>query len=236
MRSHKPFVFSATMLASLTVAGLSFADPASTPQGATHIDTQTTMTPSSPSVPASQTTITTTGTATGATTSSTTVPATTAPATTTVPTSTTTTTAADTEAPSSPTYTPPTAESTTVYRGQRPNRPLLITGGALLVGTYATTAGITAGANTKEDHDLYLPVVGPWINLANRDCNGDCTATHNRNTVLIAGSGVLQGVGAAMVLTSFFVPEKIPTATIAAGPVKMQVIPTAGGMGAVGTF
>jgi len=113
---------------------------------------------------------------------------------------------------------------------------VLITGGALLVGTYATTAGITAGANTKEDHDLYLPVVGPWINLANRSCDGDCSATHNRNTVLIAGSGVLQGVGAGMVIASFFIPEKVAAATIAAGPVKMQLVPTAGGMGAVGTF
>ncbi len=39
-----------------------------------------------------------------------------------------------------------------------------------------------------------------------------------------------------MVLASFLIPEKVATATIAAGPVKMQVVPTAGGMGAVGTF
>ena len=71
---------------------------------------------------------------------------------------------------------------------------------------------------------------------ANRGCGGDCTATHNRNTVLIAGSGVLQGIGVGMVLASFLIPEKVATATIAAGPVKMQVVPTAGGMGAVGTF
>jgi len=229
MRSHKILVVSATMLATLTLAGLSFADPpltspTSTATPSTQLDSQ----PGAPALPAN-------GTAPGA--MSPTTPTSVAPATTTaVPTSTTTTTGADTESPASPGYTPPTRESTVITTGRRPNRPVLITGGALLVGTYATTAGITAGANTKEDHDLYLPVVGPWINLANRSCDGDCSATHNRNTVLIAGSGVLQGVGAGMVIASFFIPEKVAAATIAAGPVKMQLVPTAGGMGAVGTF
>lgn len=216
MRSQKLFVAGATILTSLSVAGLSFADPpltspTTTATPTTEIDSQTVMTPSVPSVPAAG-----------------------SPATT--PTSTTTTTGADTEGPVTTTYTPPPRESTVITTRRRPNKAVLITGGALFVGTYATTAGITAGVNAKEDHDLYLPVVGPWINLANRSCEGDCTATHNRNTALIAGSGVLQGIGAGMVLASFFIPEKVASATIAAGPVKMQVVPTAGGLGAVGTF
>ncbi|HSO37164.1 MAG TPA: hypothetical protein VLT33_31780 [Labilithrix sp.] len=155
---------------------------------------------------------------------------------TTTPVATTTTTSADTEAPATSTYSAPTRESTTLYERRGPNKAVLITGAALFVGTYATTAAITAGVNTKEDHDLYLPIVGPWINIANRSCDGDCSPTHNRNTVLIAGSGILQGVGAGMIITSFFLREKVPTATIAAGPMKITVVPTAGGMGAVGTF
>ena len=55
-----------------------------------------------------------------------------------------------------------------------------------------------------------------------------------------AGSGVLQGLGAVLAVTSFFVPEKIPAAVVTAGPVKMHITPTAGaragGLGAVGTF
>jgi len=58
--------------------------------------------------------------------------------------------------------------------------------------------------------------------------------------VLIAGSGVLQGAGVALLITSFFVPEKVPAARISAGNVKMQITPTAapgaGGLGAIGTF
>jgi hypothetical protein len=138
-----------------------------------------------------------------------------------------------------PSSLPPTKETITVYERQRPNRPLLITGGLLLVGTYATTAGIVGANGNPGDHDLFIPVVGPWINLGERTCSGDC-GDHNRDTVLIAASGVAQGVGALMVLSSFLVPEKIPKAQIVAGPVNMQVAPTASmggaGVSAFGTF
>jgi hypothetical protein len=81
---------------------------------------------------------------------------------------------------------------------------------------------------------MYLPVVGPWLHLA--DIEEDTT-----DSLLIAGSGVLQGVGAGMFLASLFIPEKVPAATITAGNVKMNVTPTSygrgsGGLAAVGTF
>ena len=125
----------------------------------------------------------------------------------------------------------------TVYQKRRPNTPMIITGGALLVGTYATTAGIVASNGPDVDHDLYIPIAGPWINLADRSTDRE---NNTRDTVLIAGSGVLQGVGSLMVITSFFVPESVPAARISAGNVKMNVAPTAsaggGGVGAFGTF
>lgn len=230
MRSHNRLVVSATMLATVTATSLSFADdprsrtPPPTGSSGSSVTSPTVMTPSTPSVPTTSTTTTTTqGTTT------TTLP----PATT----STTTTTAADTES-----MTPPApAESITVYNKQLPNRPMLVTGGALLVGTYATSAIIVAanGSKSDGDHDLYIPVVGPWINLSERTCSGDC-ADHKRDSVLIAGSGVLQGLGAAMVIASFLIPEKVESARITAGPMRMQITPSAvaggGGIGAFGTF
>lgn len=132
--------------------------------------------------------------------------------------------------------TQPTEERDTVTLSQsyRPNRPLLITGGAIFVGTYATTAAIAAAEDRNKD--LYLPVVGPWLHLA--DLPDD---TDTLETVLTAGSGVLQGVGVLMTAASFFIPEKVPAATIQAGNFKMNVAPTAfgrasGGIGATGTF
>ena len=155
------------------------------------------------------------------------------------PTSTTTTTAASDDpvalAPVSASPAPK-AEGTTLYQNRTPNRFFLYVGGAALAGTYTTTAVIAANNGSIKDHDLYLPIVGPWINLASRDS----ATTSTGDTVLIVGSGILQGVGAGMVVASLFIPEKYATATIAAGPVKMNVTPTAGagagGVGAFGTF
>lgn len=109
-----------------------------------------------------------------------------------------------------------------------PNRPLLITGGALLVGTYATTAALTAskmGPGENGDKTMYIPVVGPWLHLADIKETG-------KDLGLTIGSGVLQGVGAVLAIASVFVPEKVPTATIQAGNVKMNLAPGA----AYGTF
>jgi hypothetical protein len=168
-------------------------------------------------------------------------PATANPATPATPVSTTTTTAASDDpvalAPAPATASAaPKAEGTTLYQKRTPNRFFLYVGGAALAGTYATTAVIAANNGSIGDHDLYLPVVGPWINLASRDSS----TTSTGDTILIVGSGVLQGVGAGMVIASLFIPEKYATATIAAGPVKMNVSPTAGagsgGVGAFGTF
>jgi len=132
---------------------------------------------------------------------------------------------------------PSPRESTTVYLPRRPNTPLLVTGGILFAGTYVTTAAVSGANGPIDDRDLYIPVVGPWINLAERNTDRE---NNTRDTVLIAGSGVLQGLGLLMAVTSFLVPESVPAARISAGNVKMQVAPTAtsggGGLGAVGTF
>lgn len=219
MRSHKLSIVSATVLATTTLAGVSFADDA--PSGT-----------SKSTPPSTSTTVTTQQGATP----STSMPPPTPPA------STTTITSADDVSAAAPmppptVAAPPPGESTTVYQQHRPNTPLLVTGGVLLAATYATTAALSGANGPVADRDLYIPIAGPWINLADRDTNRE---NNTRDTVLIAGSGVLQGIGALMLVTSFFVPERVPAARISAGNVKMQVSPQAsmggGGVGAVGTF
>jgi|GEM_PF-1756501 len=245
MKSMKVLAVSAGVLASISVASVSFADDSTSTTkgsmqntgGATNYGgsaggtvgggasqttgtTTTVTTPSAPATTATQTTQTTLD-ANG-----------TAP--TTAPTSTTTTTSAETlMAPSAP---PRESDTVTLYDKRRPNTALLVTGAALLGSTYATTAAIHA-ANGREgtvDDHLYIPIAGPWINLANAD-------HETRDTVLIAGSGVLQGVGAALFISSFFISEKQASARIAAdNKVKVRFAPTGGpagaGLGAIGTF
>lgn len=152
-------------------------------------------------------------------------------------TSTTTTTSADTEAAMRASTMTPPADTITLYRERRPNKNLLIPGASLLAGTYAATA-IVNYAGPSRDDNLYIPVVGPWMNLADRNC--DTCDNETRNKILIAGSGVLQGAGALLTLGSFIFPEKVETARIEAGPVKINFTPTTArggaGIGAVGTF
>lgn len=133
-----------------------------------------------------------------------------------------------------PVLEPEQRDTVTIHQQYRPNRPLLYTGGAMLVGSYATTAAINATEDV--DRTLFIPVVGPWLHLADRADDASTTGT-----VLILGSGILQGAGALLTAASFFIPERVPAATIQAGNVKMNVTPAAYGRGtaglaAVGTF
>lgn len=153
-------------------------------------------------------------------------------------TTTTSTTAADTpivtDTNAGPSAASPSEKDTvTVHRSIRPNRPWLITGGSILLGSYITTAVVTATQGREvEDRNLLVPVAGPWLNLGDRRCDGCDNET--RNVALVIGSGVLQGVGALMTAASFFIPEKIEAATITAGPMKLHVLPTPMGRSGVG--
>lgn len=140
---------------------------------------------------------------------------------TTVSTSKTTTTSA-------PITTPTDRPSYELKENRHPNRALLITGGAIFAGTYGATVIATGANGGAPDRALYIPVVGPWLHLADRDG----TEGHTGETFLIGASGVLQGAGAAIMLASVFIPEKRTVGMISAGPVKMMVGPT----GAAGTF
>ena len=119
-------------------------------------------------------------------------------------------------------------ETITLKQTFHPNRPLLFTGSAILVGTYATTAALTAskmGDGENGDKTMYIPVIGPWMHLADIKETG-------RDLALTVGSGILQGAGAVMAIASIFIPEKVAAATIQAGDMKMTILPGA----AVGTF
>ncbi|MFT3924889.1 MAG: hypothetical protein QM778_20305 [Myxococcales bacterium] len=115
---------------------------------------------------------------------------------------------------------------------RRYNRPLMVTGGAMLATGYIPAA-VTAMANSKGTSGwLGVPVVGPWIDWGPHTSAG--------NKVLLFASGTLQTLGLAGIVTSFFIPEsktkKMPLMTKR----KVHVSPVAGrgvySLSAVGTF
>ena len=129
----------------------------------------------------------------------------------------------------------------------RPNRPMLFTGLGILAATYGASVIVGASSDKDVDKRLYIPVVGPWLDLGQRDCGlGDCGQTEDWNQALLIGSGVLQGVGTVLTVASLFAREETDRPanwrSAAAKPVKptFQITPMSmragGGVGAVGTF
>jgi hypothetical protein len=86
-----------------------------------------------------------------------------------------------------------------------PNWGVLGSGLAVFSGTYFASAVVAGTSAHAGDRDLYIPLVGPWIDMANRcpGCSGD-----TGSKVLLAFDGVFQGLGALGIVSSFFVPAR----------------------------
>lgn len=126
-----------------------------------------------------------------------------------------------------------------------PNRPLLFTGGALLLGSYGASVIVGAISDTKADDKLFIPVVGPWLDMGARECGfGDCGAREDVNNAFLVASGVAQGVGLGLAVASLFVPDSAShSRSLAKEAPKPEVHVTpasmgkgGAGVGAYGTF
>lgn len=134
---------------------------------------------------------------------------------------------------------PPAVES----RGWAPNGSLLRSGLFTLGLSYAPALVVAIESDNEADDNLFIPVAGPWLDLAERDCRGDCDR-ETLNKVLLVTDGVFQGLGALQILASFVVPEDRGAVTVVGGEagsevtVRMAPGRIAGGPGiiAVGEF
>jgi hypothetical protein len=136
----------------------------------------------------------------------------------------------------------PPAEQTPVYTG--PNVPM-ITSGLVTFGLAYIPAIVVAGESTQAaDHNLYVPIIGPWVDIANRPrCNtfgGPDCATETTDKVLIGVDGVFQGLGAITTVLGFLTPERHEYVVDGQAKPQIQVSPTrvgsGYGLGAVGTW
>lgn len=121
-----------------------------------------------------------------------------------------------------------------------PNRPLLITGFALLALSYAPAAVIAATSDRDADEKLYYPVAGPWLDLNHRGCAANPCDNNDLNRGLLVADGIVQGAGALGVLLSLVLPEKTTRHWYLIGNRNVVVAPQVGsslmGLHAVGTF
>lgn len=129
----------------------------------------------------------------------------------------------------------------------RPNRTLLSTGAGIFVLSYG--ASVVAGAVSDRDADkkLFIPVVGPWLDLGDRECNAatPCGSNEDLAKAMIITSGAVQGAGLLLAIGSLVIPESTrveerTTSTSKAEKPKVQFAPMSyrggAGVGAFATF
>lgn len=102
----------------------------------------------------------------------------------------------------------------------------LITGGAVMFGVpYAASVVVAAASDRPSDHNLYIPLAGPWMDLAKRgSCVGTRCESETGNKVLLVADGIFQGVGALEIVAGFLFPSTRTVARTAG----VHVTPTAG--------
>jgi hypothetical protein len=126
-----------------------------------------------------------------------------------------------------------------VPQHRRPHRALLITGLVLLGGSYGASAIVGAKSDRSSDEKLFLPVVGPWLDLKSRDCGVNVCDKEGFNKALLIGDGALQGLSALSLLLSVVIPEPREPPWYAVGSQKIYVAPQIGrvnGLSAAGEF
>lgn len=124
---------------------------------------------------------------------------------------------------------------------KRPNRALLSTSVGLFGLSYGSSVLGGAISDRNADKRLFIPVVGPWMNLADRGCNrsNPCGEGEGVAKAMIVTSGIAQGASALLALGSLIIPETRTERVKTAGP-SVKIVPMSfgagGGVGAVGSF
>ena len=124
------------------------------------------------------------------------------------------------------------------YQESMPNSALIGSGLTMFGFSYIPSMVVAASSPRASDSALYVPVVGPWVDLArrDRDCSSAPCPGDTANKVLLVFNGVFQGLGTLHILGGFLFPTT-RTVTQTAG---VHVLPSVGatqmGLTAVGAF
>lgn len=109
------------------------------------------------------------------------------------------------------------ASEQTRYLG--PNLVLVTTGLATFGFAYLPSVIVASESSQPADRHLYVPVVGPWLDLGNRPaCGAGSIAcnTETANKVLLIGNGVLQSLGIVTTVVGLFIPQPATAVTTTA--------------------
>lgn len=141
-------------------------------------------------------------------------------------------------------YNAPAADTSEKTIEHRPNKTLLSTGVGIFVISYGASVVAGAVSSRDEDKNLFIPVAGPWIDLGNRDCGGNCGKNEDIAKAMVVTSGIVQGAGVLFALSSLIIPETTSVSerrdSAKANKPSVHVTPVSygagAGLGAIGRF
>ncbi|MFO0656182.1 MAG: hypothetical protein U0787_14015 [Polyangia bacterium] len=148
---------------------------------------------------------------------------------------------------------PPLQPPPVRYEYRRPNKALLIAGISVMGGAYLLTALPTAlwnwvdrdlsnsvgSSNHGTYWPLYIPVLGPWIELSYLNSNPYYSGWSVLPAIPCVLSGLVQGAGLAMTIAGAVTGRKVPVSdpqgpTVSFAPISLPN--GGGGIGASGRF
>lgn len=118
-----------------------------------------------------------------------------------------------------------------------PNRALLHSGVVTLSLAYVPSVIVAVESPLAIDNQLFIPVAGPWIDYAKRDCSSCRHETFNK--VMLVTDGIFQGIGSLNILGAFLFPETHVVAvakTERPRAARLQVTPAHLGSGVYGVI
>jgi hypothetical protein len=122
---------------------------------------------------------------------------------------------------------PPPPRDVVVIEERTPNAGL-IGGGLMMFGlSYGTSVIVGAASDRDGDQHLYVPLAGPWMDLAARGpcpIPGTC-GNDIGNKALLVTDGILQAAGVLQIFGGFLFPQTITVTRTRAG---VEITPTAG--------
>lgn len=125
-----------------------------------------------------------------------------------------------------------------------PNRRLIGSGLVTFGLSYIPALVVAGTSDLSTDHHLYVPIVGPWLDVADRPSCGvggiGCD-TETTYKVLLVVDGVFQGLGAITTVAGFLSPEHhVVVSTADVDKLRVQVTPSkvasGYGLAAFGSF
>jgi hypothetical protein len=137
----------------------------------------------------------------------------------------------------------PYAVEKTSSQATGPSWMMVGSGIGIFALSYVPVVAVGATSGLPADQNLYVPIVGPWIDFADRPgCPaGTSCNVENTDRVLLVTDGILQGVGVITVIGGFLstAHETKTVRTVALSP-TLQLTPARVGKGygvmAAGSF